>query len=105
MKIRTLVAVAALVAIPVVATADDEVATLYKSKCAGCHGATGTGDSPVGKKLGVKPLNSAEVQKKTDKDLQKIITDGQGKMPSFKGKIDDAKIEQLVGYIRGLSKK
>lgn len=104
MKIRAL-AVAVLIAIPVVAAADDDAAMLFKSKCAGCHGATGAGDSPVGKKLGVKPLNAADVQKKTDKDLKKIVTDGQGKMPGFKGKIEDAKIEKLVEYIRSLSKK
>jgi cytochrome c6 len=104
MKVRTLV-VAALLAIPIAAVADDDIATLYKSKCSGCHGTAGAGDSAVGKKLGVKPLNSAEVQKKSDKDLQKIITDGQGKMPAFKGKIGEEQIEKLVGFIRGLSKK
>ena len=104
MKVRTLV-VAALLAIPIAAVADDDISTLYKSKCSGCHGVAGAGDSAVGKKLGVKPLNSAEVQKKSDKELQKIITDGQGKMPAFKGKIGDEQIEKLVGFIRGLSKK
>lgn len=97
--------VAVLIAMPVIAAADDDIATVYKSKCSGCHGATGAGDSAVGKKLGVKPLNSADVQKKGDKDLQKIISDGQGKMPAFKGKIGEEQIEKLVGYIRGLAKK
>jgi mono/diheme cytochrome c family protein len=94
---------AALLAVPVVAAAD-EAADLYKSKCAGCHGATGAGDSAVGKKLGVKPLNSADVQKKADKDLVQIIHKGQGKMPGFGGKITDAQIDALVKFIRALKK-
>jgi cytochrome c6 len=90
-----------LLAIPTIAAAD-EAADLYKSKCAGCHGATGAGDSAVGKKLGVKPLNSTEVQKKSDKDLVQIISKGQGKMPAFGGKLTDAQIDAMVKFIRGL---
>jgi mono/diheme cytochrome c family protein len=94
---------AAILVVPVTAVAD-EAADLYKGKCAGCHGATGAGDSVVGKKLGVKPLNSAEVQKKADKDLVQAISKGQGKMPAFGGKITDAQISELVKFIRSLKK-
>jgi mono/diheme cytochrome c family protein len=94
-------ALAAILAVPVAAAAD-EAADLYKGKSAGCHGGTGAGDSVVGKKLGVKPLNSAEVQKKADKDLAQIITKGQGKMPAFGGKITDAQVGELVKFIKSL---
>src|SRR5690349_20959794 len=33
-------------------------ATLYKSKCAACHGADGKGATPVGAKIGVRDLAS-----------------------------------------------
>ena len=102
MRLRT-IAMAAILAVPVTAVAD-EAAELYKSKCAGCHGATGAGDSVVGKKLGVKPLNSPEVQKKADKDLAQVISKGQGKMPAFGGKITDAPVGERVKFIRGLKK-
>lgn len=100
MKVKTL-AMVALLAIPTIAMAD-EAADVYKAKCAGCHGATGAGDSAVGKKLGVKPLNSADVQKKTDAELKTVITKGNGKMPAFGGKVADADIDKLVAFIRKL---
>ena len=48
-------------ALPVVAFADG--AAIFKTKCAPCHGADGSGQTPVGKNLKVKDLRSAEVQK------------------------------------------
>ena len=53
-----------------------DAAALYKSKCAVCHGADGTGDTPMGKKLGVKSLKSPEVQKESDSDLKASISNG-----------------------------
>lgn len=97
----TAAAFAALLALPAIA---DGGADLYKVKCAGCHGVTGAGDSAVGRKLGVKPLNSAEVQKKTDKDLVQIVTKGAGKMPAFGGKLTDPQIAEVVAFIRSLKK-
>jgi mono/diheme cytochrome c family protein len=83
----------------------DDAAALYTAKCAMCHGATGAGDTPMGKKLALKALGSAEVQKKDDADLVKVIAKGSGKMPAFASKISDAQIKQLVAVIRGFAKK
>jgi mono/diheme cytochrome c family protein len=58
----------------------------------------------MGKKLGAKALGSAEVQKRTDADLQKIINGGSGKMPSFNGKLSADQVAGLVKFIRGLAK-
>ena len=49
------------------AAADDAAAT-YKAKCAMCHGADGKGDTPVGKKMGIRDLTSADVQKMSDEN-------------------------------------
>jgi len=97
-------AVVALTAFALTATADD-AAALYKSKCAMCHGPTGAGDTAMGKKLALKPLASAEVQKNTDAKLLEVITKGRGKMPVFGGKLTDAQIKQLVTVVRGFAKK
>jgi mono/diheme cytochrome c family protein len=80
---------------------------LYKSKCAACHGADGSGNTTMGKSLGAKDLGSAEVQKQTDAQLTDIVTNGMagGKMPAYKGKLTDDDIKGLVGYIRTLAKK
>jgi mono/diheme cytochrome c family protein len=81
--------------------------TLYKTKCAACHAADGTGNTTMGKSLGAKDLGSAEVQKQTDAQLTDSITNGTGggKMPAYKGKLTDDQIKGLVGYIRSLAKK
>jgi cytochrome c6 len=95
-------AVALFCALP--ARADD-AAALYKSKCAACHAADGSGDTPAGKAMTVVDLRSPDVQKMSDADLIGATTNGKGKMPAYKGKITDDQIKQLVAYIRTLAKK
>ncbi len=82
-----------------------DAASLYKSKCAMCHGPDGGGDTPTGKAMKVRDLRSEDVQKQSDAELTGIITNGKNKMPAYKGKLDDGQIKQLVGFIRDLGKK
>jgi cytochrome c6 len=79
-------------------------ADIYKSKCSSCHGPDGKGQTTVGKVMKVRDLTSADVQKQSDADLQKLIADGKGKMPAYKEKLSVADISSLVAYIRGLAK-
>jgi|SRR6185436_9080421 len=79
-------------------------AATFKSKCAMCHGPDGAGQTAMGKSLKLRDLRSAEVQKQTDAALVKWITDGKGKMPSYKGKLAPADIDAVVAYIRTLKK-
>lgn len=81
-----------------------DAAATYKAKCAMCHGADGKGDTPVGKKMGVHDFASPEVQKASDADLTEILTKGKNKMPAYGGKLSDAEIKDLVGYVRQLGK-
>jgi cytochrome c6 len=88
------------------ARAQGDAGALFKAKCAACHADDGSGSVPRGKQLGAKDLRSDDVQKQTDAQLNSSITDGMGKkMPAYKGKLTDAQITQLVGYIRDLAKK
>lgn len=84
------------------AAADD--AATYKTKCAACHGADGKGETPMGKKFGLKDLASPEVQKMSDDGLTSIIADGKDKMPSYKKSLKPDEIKGLVAYIRSLAK-
>lgn len=84
--------------------AADDGAALYKAKCAMCHGATGAGDTPMGKKLALKALRSADVQKKTDAEMHKLMAKGKGKMPAF-AKLSAEQIKKLVGVVRAFAKK
>jgi len=82
--------------------AQDDVAALYKSKCQVCHGPDGKGDTPAGKKVGVKDFHSPEVAKMSDTDLFEITRKGKDKMPSYDKKLTDDQIKALVKYIRSL---
>ena len=83
----------------------DDGATLFKAKCAMCHGADGKGDSPMGKKLNVRDLGSADVQKQSDAELTTIIEKGKNKMPAFGGKLSAEQITTLVAHIRNFGKE
>lgn len=87
-------------AIPFEAAADN--AAVYKAKCASCHGADGSGQTPVGKKMNLRDLRAPEVQKQSNADLTKIITDGKGKMPGYGKKLTPEEIKGLVAFVREL---
>jgi mono/diheme cytochrome c family protein len=97
---------AALVFVATVPVFAQDGAAVYKSKCAVCHDADGSGSGAMGKQLGAPDLRSDVVQKKNDAQLTDEISSGVGqKMPSYKGKLTDDQIKGLVGYIRTLAKK
>jgi cytochrome c6 len=81
-----------------------DAAANYKAKCAMCHGADGKGDTPIGKKMGIHDFASPEVQKASDADLIATTTKGKNKMPAYGGKLSDAEIKDVIGYIRQLAK-
>jgi len=77
---------------------------LYKSKCAGCHGADGKGQTAVGKANNIRDLGSADVQAQTDDAIAGIIGNGKGKMPAYGKSLKPDQIKDLVTYIRTLKK-
>jgi cytochrome c6 len=95
-------AFAVVLALPLGAHAQSAADT-FKSKCAGCHSADGTG-SAVGKKMGAHDFTSAEVQKMSDAELTEVITKGKGKMPAYGEKLKAEDIKGLVAHIRTLKK-
>jgi mono/diheme cytochrome c family protein len=100
-RVAVVMAVLSLMALPLMA---EDGAAIFKSKCAMCHGPDGAGQTTMGKNMKLRDLGSADVQKQSDADLAKIVTDGKGKMPAYKGKIEPAGIDALVKYIRTLKK-
>jgi mono/diheme cytochrome c family protein len=79
--------------------------TLFKGKCAMCHGPGGQGDVPMGKKLSIPSLASPDVQKQSDAQLTEAVSKGKNKMLAYDGKLSKEQIAQLVAYIRELGKK
>ncbi|MBI1909486.1 MAG: cytochrome c [Deltaproteobacteria bacterium] len=68
-------------------------AAIYQ-KCKGCHGAEGKGNAA----MKVAPFDTS----KSEADLTKVIHGGKGKMPSYKGKLTDQEVGDVVKYIRTL---
>jgi cytochrome c6 len=87
------------------ASGAQDAAALYKSKCASCHAADGSGNTAKGKELKLRDLRSAEVQKLTDKQLYDITAKGKGKMPGYEKSLGAEKVNQLVAHMRALAKK
>lgn len=85
-------------------TAGQQGAALYKSKCAMCHGAEGSGNTPIGKAMKLPDLRSSEVQKQSNAQLAAVISKGKGKMPASNG-LSEAQINQLVAFVRNLAKR
>lgn len=79
--------------------------TLFKAKCAACHGPDGKGETTMGKTLKIRDLGSAAVQSQSTAQLTEIVTKGKNKMPAYDGKITKEQIGQLVAYVRELGKK
>lgn len=79
--------------------------SVFKSKCAMCHGPDGAGKTTMGEKLKIPDLHSDAVQKKTDAELTQTITKGKNSMPAYDGKLNKEQIGLLVGFIRDLTKK
>ena len=99
MLVGALVASMCLVSVRVKAdTAAGE--TLFKAKCAACHGADGKGKAA----MKTPDWSSAEVQKMSNAELAAVITDGKPPtMPPFKSLTAD-QVKDLVSYIRSLKK-
>lgn len=93
------IAVALFILIPNLSWAADEGATIYKAKCAACHGADAAG-KPAAK---IPSLISDEAKKASDDDLSKKVAETAKHPAGVKGlPADDVKA--IVAYIRTLQK-
>jgi mono/diheme cytochrome c family protein len=79
-----------------------DAGALWAQNCASCHGKDGSGNTAMGKKLGVKDYTKN--QSFSDADAANVITNGKGKMKAYKGKLSDADVKALVAYVRSLKK-
>ena len=87
------------------AKAQETGESLFKSKCAMCHGPDGAGKTTMGQALKIPDLHSADAQKLSDAELTTIVAKGKNKMPAYEAKLSKEQITLLIGYIRDLAKK
>jgi mono/diheme cytochrome c family protein len=66
----------------------------YKARCAMCHAADGTGNTPAGTATKTPSFNSPEMLKMSDADFIADTKNGKGKMPAYSGKLSDPQIKR-----------
>jgi mono/diheme cytochrome c family protein len=78
---------------------------VFLKKCKACHGEDGHGNEGMAKvlKTTITPLDSDEVQKKSDAEIKKIIVEGKDKMKPVKD-LSDADIDNVIAFVRSLKK-
>ncbi len=78
---------------------------LYGIFCTPCHGETGRGDGPVGKKFTPVPADlraGAPVMGLTDGQLFVVVSSGLGPMPAFRTDLSATERWQIVSFLRTL---
>ena len=93
------IAVALFILIPNRSWAADDGATLYKTKCAACHGADAAG-KPAAK---IPSLTGDDAKKQSDADLTKDITE-KPKHAGVSKSLTPDQVKMIVSYIRSLQK-
>ena len=93
------IAVALFILIPSLSRAGDDGATLFKTKCAACHGVDAAG-KPAAK---IPSLIGDDAKKASDADLEKAITEKPKHAGVAKALTPD-QVKMLVSYIRSIQK-
>lgn len=93
------IAVALFILIPNLSWAADDGATIFKAKCAMCHGADATG-KPSAK---IPSLVSDEAKKASDDELAKDVTE-KAKHPGTVKSLAPDQVKLVVTYVRSLQK-
>ncbi len=81
---------------------------VWTKACASCHGADGKSETRKGKALKAPDFTTQKWQTDTaDEEIEDAITNGvpKTKMPSFKGKLSDAEIQQMIPFVRAFAKQ
>ena len=92
------IAVVLFILIPSLSWAADDGASLFKAKCAMCHGPDGAG------KGAAKSLISDGAKKMSDDDISKAVTTNPKHAAVAKALTPD-QVKAVVGYVRDLQKK
>ena len=70
---------------------------LFAFNCSTCHGASGQGLGEFPKLIGVATILNGDY-------ARTVITEGRNKMPSFRTKLTEAQINEIVDYIATFGK-
>ena len=79
----------------------EDGAALYKSKCAMCHGPTGTPSAGMAKAMGIKPVSDPSIQALTIAQITATVKNGKGKMKPVAG-LTDPQVSAVAAYFKTL---
>ncbi|HEX2229824.1 MAG TPA: cytochrome c [Candidatus Binatia bacterium] len=80
--------------------------TLYLQRCVSCHGASGQGDGRMAALLPVSVPDFREtVERKSNAQMRRIISEGKGVMPAFNPALKPGEINDMVRMVRLLSRE
>jgi len=104
-----ILSLAAAISLPLTGRAADGAA-LFDKNCKKCHGATGQGDTPMGKKFEIRDYTDPAIQETlTDEGIAEAIRngltneDGKKVMLPFGNKLSDEEVAALVEHFRSLA--
>ena len=101
MMIRSQFALAAAVLLAGSMCSAEDGAAIYKSKCAMCHGPTGTPSAGMAKMLGIKPVSDPAMKALTVAQVEATAKNGHGKMKPVAG-LSDAQVSAVAAYFKTL---
>lgn len=90
---------------PILYTAESVIKgkALFEQHCQQCHGYWGEGNGVVGLSLEKRPANLLWIAgKKAEGEFAWKIAEGRGDMPSFRGKLSDEDIWNIVNFVQSL---
>ena len=70
----------------------------YATNCARCHGNDGRGQTAKGRQTHAGDLTKSSI---SDAQGVRMITNGSGEMPAFKGNMSPEQIKGVMAYVRG----
>jgi mono/diheme cytochrome c family protein len=91
---------------PAPVIAQEDAKQVYLNKCSVCHGEDGAAQTARGKKLKMKDIRAADVQKQTQQQWIDAIMKGAGQdMDAYGKELGADMAKKLADYMRELSKK
>jgi mono/diheme cytochrome c family protein len=100
-KSRSQFVLAALAACAGVLSFAQDGAAIYKSKCAMCHGPSGTPSAGMAKAMGIKPVSDPSIAALTADQVAAAVKNGKGKMKPVAG-LSDADVKSVSAYFKTL---
>jgi cytochrome c551/c552 len=109
MKMKKMLLTSMALAATTAALSAADAAATWDKQCKACHGVDGKGQTPMGKKLGLKDFTDAKFQATfTDAEATKTIKEGKKDGDKTKMKaaedVTDADIKDLVAKVRAFKK-